>query len=89
MFAGAAREVVFSNEEVARRVNARFIPVALKAALASIRRQGGGVVEAYPLTSKKGGSQSLWFGTVRMFEREGFADVAPLGSSRLMRKVVR
>ncbi|TLZ60461.1 MAG: GNAT family N-acetyltransferase [Methanobacteriota archaeon] len=63
--------------------------VALKAALASIRRQGGGGVEAYPLTSKKGGSQSLWFGTVRMFEREGFADVAPLGSSRLMRKVVR
>ena len=63
--------------------------VALKAAIASIRRQGGGVVEAYPLVSKKGGSQSLWFGTVGMFEREGFTHVAPLGSSRLMRKLVR
>ena len=33
MFAGAAREVVFSNPEVVRRVNEAFIPVALKAAL--------------------------------------------------------
>ncbi len=33
MFAGAAREAVFSNPEVVRRVNAEFIPVALKAAL--------------------------------------------------------
>ena len=63
--------------------------VALKGALASIKRQGGGVVEAYPLASKKGGSQSLWFGTVGMFEREGFTEVAPMGASRLMRKVVR
>ena len=31
MFAGAAREVVFSNCEVVRRVNEEFIPVALKA----------------------------------------------------------
>lgn len=33
MFAGAAREVVFSNAEVIKRVNADFVPVALKAAL--------------------------------------------------------
>ncbi len=33
MFAGAAREAVFSNAEVIKRVNADFIPVALKAAL--------------------------------------------------------
>ena len=33
MFAGAAREVVFSNREVVRRINEEFIPVALKAAL--------------------------------------------------------
>ncbi len=33
MFAGAVREAVFSNPEVIRRVNADFIPVALKAAL--------------------------------------------------------
>lgn len=62
---------------------------ALKAALASIEKQGGGVVEAYPVTSKKGGSQSMWFGTVGMFEREGFEPVGSLGSSLLMRKVVR
>ena len=33
MFAGAAREVVFSNREVVRRINKQFIPVALKAAM--------------------------------------------------------
>ncbi len=33
MFAGAAREAVFSNPEVIKRVNADFVPVALKAAL--------------------------------------------------------
>ena len=33
MFAGAAREAVFSKAEVIRRVNADFIPVALKAGL--------------------------------------------------------
>jgi hypothetical protein len=33
VFAGAAREAVFSNSEVIKRVNADFVPVALKAAL--------------------------------------------------------
>jgi len=33
VFAGAAREAVFSKPEVIRRINAGFIPVALKAAL--------------------------------------------------------
>ncbi|MGE3819777.1 MAG: hypothetical protein AB7I30_10095, partial [Isosphaeraceae bacterium] len=33
MFAGAAREAVFSTEAIARRVNEEFVPVALKAAL--------------------------------------------------------
>ncbi len=33
MFAGAAREAVFSKPEVIRRVNADFVPVALKAGL--------------------------------------------------------
>ncbi|MEK6236169.1 MAG: hypothetical protein N2C14_15795, partial [Planctomycetales bacterium] len=33
MFAGAAREVVFSNRQVVRRIQQDFIPVALKAAL--------------------------------------------------------
>ena len=33
MFAGAAREVVFSNPQVVDRINRQFIPVALKAAM--------------------------------------------------------
>ena len=33
MFAGAAREAVFSKPEVIRRIQADFVPVALKAAL--------------------------------------------------------
>lgn len=65
---------------------------ALAAALASIRRQGGGVVEAFPVTSKRmaAAPEWLWFGTPRMFEREGFELVGPLGTSRaLMRKEIR
>ena len=61
---------------------------ALQATLASIRRKGGGTVEAYPRTSKRGGSSNLWFGTIGMFEREGFKTVAPLGVSALVRKSV-
>lgn len=33
MFAGAAREAVFSSEKIAQRVNDEFVPVALKAAM--------------------------------------------------------
>jgi len=62
---------------------------ALRAALESIRSQGGGPVEAYPVGEPRHGSTSLWFGTVPMFEREGFRKVTPLGTSVLMRKVVR
>jgi len=63
--------------------------VALRAALESIRRQGGGIVEAYPRVSKAGGSVSLWFGTTGMLKREGFKKVGPLGASVLMRREVR
>lgn len=63
----------------------------LTAALASIRKRGGGIVEAYPVVSKKMAAvpEWLWFGTPRMFEREGFEKVSALGTSRvLMRKEV-
>lgn len=57
----------------------------LQAALDSIRKKGGGVVEAYPVTRK--GALATWFGTVSMFERRGFRVVAPFGRSNvLMRK---
>src|SRR2546427_3090095 len=62
---------------------------ALRAALESIRSQGGGPVEAYPVKGPRWGAGSLWFGTVHMFEREGFQKVTPLGTSVLMRKEVR
>lgn len=63
--------------------------VALRAALDSIRKQGEGIVEAYPPISKKDGSWSLWFGTVAMFEREGFKPHTKLGESNvLMRKTL-
>jgi GNAT superfamily N-acetyltransferase len=69
---------------------------ALKAALAAIRKKGGGVVEAYPIIrweSRAFGNEST-HGTASMFEKEGFKVVAPLGStvfsaSVLMRKVVK
>ena len=59
---------------------------ALRAALASIKKQGGGIVEAYPVVSKKilAESQWVWFGTPGMFQREKFKPVARLGASYLL-----
>ena len=63
---------------------------ALKSALNSIKQEGGGTVEAYPVAtmdslprkSSSGKASFLWSGTVSMFEREGFKVVAELGRSR-------
>jgi len=55
---------------------------ALHAALEAIRRQGGGIVEAYPATHR--GAVATWFGTTAMFEREGFALVRPFGKSNVL-----
>ncbi len=65
--------------------------IALKTALESIKKQGGGIVEAYPIVSKKMAAvpEWRWFGTPSMFRREGFRTVAPLGTSGvLMRKKI-
>lgn len=64
---------------------------ALKAALKSIRDHGGGIVEAYPVVSKKMAAtpEWRWFGTPGMFEREGFKQIGPLGNTwMLMRKTI-
>ncbi len=64
---------------------------ALRAALESIREQGGGVVEAYPVVSPRMAAvpEWRWFGTPSMFRKEGFRVVAPLGTSGLlMRKTI-
>jgi GNAT superfamily N-acetyltransferase len=63
----------------------------LKRALESIQKQGGGIVEAYPVVSKKMGAvpEWLWFGTPGMFRKAGFKPVAPLGTSlQLMRRTL-
>ena len=65
--------------------------LALKTALDSIRKQGGGIVEAYPVVSKKMAAVAewRWFGTPSMFRKEGFRRVADLGTSGvLMRKTI-
>jgi ribosomal protein S18 acetylase RimI-like enzyme len=65
---------------------------ALKGALDSIKSQGGGIVEAYPVVSKKMAvnPEWLWFGTPRMFLREKFKQVARLGTSlSLMRRTIK
>ncbi|MDG7012693.1 MAG: GNAT family N-acetyltransferase [Nitrososphaerota archaeon] len=60
---------------------------ALEAALDSIKRQGGGLVEAYPV--RRTGALATWFGTVSMFEKQGFELAAPFGKSNvLMEKIV-
>lgn len=64
---------------------ARF---ALHAALEAIQRHGGGLVEAYPATRES--AVATWFGSVGMFEREGFRQVRPFGRSNvLVRREIR
>ena len=64
---------------------------ALKGALESIGKQGGGIVEAYPVVSKSLSkvAEWMWFGSPSMFRRERFKPVAPLGTSyHLMRRTI-
>ena len=69
--------------------------VALNAALDSIKANGGGVVEAYPVTQKSARAWSkwsnwFWFGTESMFEREKFKVVGLMGPHHLlMRRTVK
>ena len=63
---------------------------ALRAALESIRREGGGLVEAYPITqwlSRAFGNEST-HGTESMFVKAGFKPVTPLGSTRFSSRVL-
>jgi GNAT superfamily N-acetyltransferase len=62
---------------------------ALKAALDSIRKKGGGLVEAYPVSKTDQGSNYLYSGTVTMFEKAEFKMVASLGESRTTTVVMR
>jgi GNAT superfamily N-acetyltransferase len=63
---------------------------ALKAALQAIKKKGGGLVEAYPISrweSYAFGNEST-HGTVSMFEKQGFKVVAPFGSTRFSSHVL-
>ncbi len=62
---------------------------ALKATLEAIRKKGGGLVEAYPVSKTDQGSNYLYSGTVTMFEKAGFKMVAPLGDGRTTTVVMR
>jgi len=59
---------------------------ALHVALDSIGKRGGGIVEAYPVVSEKMAAVAewRWFGTPGMFKKEGFKEVARLGTSGLL-----
>jgi ribosomal protein S18 acetylase RimI-like enzyme len=89
---------------VDRKHRRRGVAVAaLRAALESIKKKGGGLVEAYPLMDwdklrrseirRCGRAPSFGnvstHGTVSMFERQGFKAVAPFGIlNMLMRRMV-
>ena len=55
---------------------------ALKAALAAIEQQGGGIVEAFPIT--EWGAYADYRGTLSMFQKEGFEVVGPLGKNNVL-----
>ena len=61
----------------------------LKAALKSIKMQGGGIVEAYPAGKSEQGANYHYCGTVSMFEKAGFKTIAPLSSGRTSTVVMR
>ncbi len=89
---------------VDKRYRRRGIAMAaLKAALHSIEKKGGGMVEAYPLAPfeeirkceqrERGHASSFGnvstHGTVSMFKKHGFQEVAPWGNKNvLMRRMI-
>ncbi len=62
--------------------------MALDGALERIARDGGGLVEAYPVTKKN--TVEVWFGSVGMFLERRFEIVSDFGRSNvLVRKIVK
>jgi hypothetical protein len=56
--------------------------LALDGALDRIARNGGGLVEAYPVTRKN--TVEVWFGSAGMFLERGFQVVSKFGSNNLL-----
>jgi ribosomal protein S18 acetylase RimI-like enzyme len=65
-----------------RKRNQGVAAAALRAAIDSIRKQGGKLIEAYPVVSK--GFPADWTGTLSMFRKEGFEVVAPFGKYNVL-----
>lgn len=69
----------YVDREYRREGVAKF---ALREALTRMRKEGGGTVEAFPVTHSN--AYSTWFGSVSMFEELGFRIVAPTGKSSVL-----
>jgi GNAT superfamily N-acetyltransferase len=67
-----------------RRGVGRF---ALNAALDAIKKEGGGLVEAYPSTKPDQGASLMWPGNVTMFEKAGFQTAQPFGKSHVIMRM--
>ena len=77
---------LFADKHRRREGLAKF---ALHAAIAGIRKRGGGVVEAFPL-DVPGTTHPQFTGSIKMYKREGFREIARLGKNTvLMRRVIR
>ena len=74
------------DKEYRRRGVASF---GLRAALETIKKKGGGIVEAYPVRKTDQGANCIYCGTVSMFERAGFKTMAPLAQGRTSTVVMR
>ena len=65
---------------------------ALEVALESIRNNGGGLVEAIPVSKTDQGPGYMYTGTVSMFEKAGFKIIVPFATGRtatvLMRRTI-
>ena len=62
---------------------------ALKSALEAIRRKGGGLVEAIPVSKTDQGPGYMYTGTISMFQKAGFKTVGPFGTGRTTTVVMR
>jgi len=61
----------------------------LRAALEAIRKKGGGIVEAYPVSKTDQGSNYIYCGTVSMFQKARFKTIASLSTGRTATAVMR
>ena len=61
----------------------------LMAALEAMRKKGGGLVEAYPVSKTDQGSNYIYCGTASMFKKAGFKTITPLATGRTSTVVMR